>query len=594
MRSTVAMERKQHSSFLSCNIHRRNSHSTSPPPPPPRVVTATTLVTSATAKLRAYLCQSGGCSPTLYPTFAAKFNQSTTRTATAKLTAQRQTLKRRRSISSSSGGPVCCSQLSYYKRLYIHKLLVRVRRQRKSRSRSRRKAKSGKKSLSASASIATSTSTSTSASASTSTSVTPARGRSPTPTVTFKASNIISAMTVQERGDFITLRGANPRTGYVSPSIISLQNGRFYPCFGSNSKSNSSSRSSSHPRSDDIRADSRRKTPTSPGEALQLYPFSGNDKCRMPQQASYLPNSFAILEDGSSKMGGDARGVCSGQATKNCSPILTASTASTLEMPGKTQNINIYSADSPTYDPFVIPMPSADNPRPYNVFTAMPSAPENLSGKFCSHETSIGHVATDIQHITHSTIADKIKEQRRSLSPRKEAVELSCVLPSSSPSPLSSSKPIPTAVLPLGSVRRKPVGSPNHTHPKGTFAKPTSKEAKSVNILPNQVSTGIQGPRKFLNKVKPAIKPRIGIKVLSKRTDHNILQHHHHQTEILLLKSFDSETLYRTGWFIVKVVSAMYLLWLAVRILFALRQILDVALVPIRLVIIIVAWFFRR
>ena len=263
-------------------------------------------------------------------------------------------------------------------------------------------------------------------------------------------------------------------------------------------------------------------------------------------------------------------------------------------MPEIFQHSNAYSADSPAFDPFIIPMPSADNPQPYNAFTAVPSVPFNPLSDTGPQEPLAVNAGAGVQPKPHVKKTTRAERHQGSSSPPKGSIELSCAPPSSSPSFRIPSKDVLANLTNFSSVRRKPVGSLNRKHPTGMLSKETPKKPTIVNHFPKQTSIGVQGPRTFLDKLKPNHKLNFGVDFLPKRTDRRALQRCNQRPEITLFRNIDPEALCMVGWLIIKVLSMLYLLWLAVRILFALRQVLDVALVPVRLVIMIVAWFFRR
>ena len=591
MRPTVTPEKKQHSLTLSY-CYRHNSVSTfqqeqqqeqQPSQVVPSAIAAATAAT-ATVKLRSYLYQKGFSSiysSNIIP-FDRPIHNSTLRTITRR---HRQRLRRRRkrSISSSSGSgdrSTCCSQLSYYGKLYIHRSLLRIRRRRNSRSKSRIRSKRS------------STHSSASTSASHSTSVTPARGRSPAPKA-LTASNIIPAMTVYEKGDFITLRGANPQTGYVSPSIISLQNARFHTRFGSNSRSRSRSRSRSNPHLDISQAESRRKTPTSPGEALQLS-SSGDDGHVTQSPNPYPDDAFAVTGERNLKVARNTHRVRLEQIARTFPSEGTAATDGSSSALERSHNTNTYSADSPTFDPFIAPMPSAENPQPYNTFVAMPVVLPLVDKNSRLSENQVTQPVISPKNKPRPITAHKSQRQRRPLSPHGEVVELSCAPPSSSSSSQPFSTLTPGNASNLGSVRRKPVGSSFCSYPSKILSSAPFTEASKAKMAPKQASTGKEGPKKFLEKLKSANKQGIGIKISSKPKDHPIMQLHGQEPRVLLIDEFNREKLYKTGWRLAKALSVIYLLWLTIRILFALRQILDVALIPLRIIVLIVAWFFRR
>lgn len=124
-------------------------------------------------------------------------------------------------------------------------------------------------------------------------------------------------MGIKETGDYITARAANPRTGLISPSIVTVQTPR---------------------------------TPMTPGEALRLY---SHEK---PQQSPTTARPRPLLKQSRQKHRWKQhdKGCSMQTVVEVASPKVTSTSSSTP------RTISMSSEDR-----FVLPMPSAGDPQPY-------------------------------------------------------------------------------------------------------------------------------------------------------------------------------------------------------------------------------------
>ena len=354
----------------------------------------------------------------------------------------------------------------------------------------------------------------------------------------------IPAMKVYEKGDFLTMRGANPRTGYISPSVVSL-------------------------------GKDRRRTPTSPADALQMHSDGAK---KFGSLSNRLPESLAL---------GNRSGESKSAMTKGIEENLwmaartTASTAKEQKIRALSNLANAYPANSPDFDPFIMPMPSADNPQPYASDQILPSY------------TSEPNVSCDNKYIPLSNPEDLICADPCKAQPSSPSApfELGCTSP-------SSTMGTPTRKTAYTSIRRKPLEPHSRIHRSISLLSNLSKSIRRHETCKSNALLGIERPKHLNIQANSATRrraERVSTTKVGEIRPHKVHsfvnQEPGHVAPPLL--HVEPEKFRAYSLVVLKIASVIYFSWLVVQILSAIRQILIVALVPFRLIHAIVSCLFQ-